>query len=153
MLGNRILIEFSEQDGSHDTCALYLVDSSSFKIDNTSKDMVLIPISEYTTLDRRISHVIGISEERLIFLDLNSWVCSVDLESLDGFYLRHFFVPYDWFSSTRDLVCAVTADECEKYVVFACNEDIAVVKRGLECEEKVEVTQPQSLSSILPVAK
>ena len=153
MSGHRILIELSEQDGSQKTRALYLVDSSSFKPDSASKDTVSIPISEYASLDRRVSHVIGISEERLIFLDLNSWVCSVDLEGLSGSYLRHFFVPYDWFPSTRDLVCAVTADECERCVVFACNDDVAVVKRGLESAEKVEVVEPQSFPSVLPATE
>jgi WD40 repeat protein len=148
MSGRGILIESSEQDGAQNTRALYLFDPSSFNPDNNSKDVVLIPRSEYTALARRVSHVIGISKGKLIFLDLNSWVCSSDLESLDGSYLRHFFLPYDWFSSMRDVICALTVDDCAGNVVFVRNPHVAIIKGGLEIGEKVEAADVQSF---LPV--
>ena len=42
-------------------------------------------------------------------------------------------MPYDWFAGTRDVVCAVA----QRDVLFARNNDVAVVKGGLEYAEKV----------------
>ncbi|CZT03944.1 related to NACHT and WD domain protein [Rhynchosporium graminicola] len=86
-----------------------------------------------------VSHIIGISESgSLVFLDTHSWVCSASLESTFGkavSYLRHFFVPYDWFSGTREIVCGLA----KRDVVFARNDDVAIIKGGLEFVEKVDV--------------
>ncbi|KAL9046305.1 MAG: hypothetical protein Q9214_000827 [Letrouitia sp. 1 TL-2023] len=100
---------------------------------------------QLSTLARRISHIVGLDDaNRLLFLDIHSWVCTVDLKSLDDgsiSYLRHFFLPYDWFAGTRDLVCAVARRD----VLFARNNGIAIIKNGLEFAEKVniELNDPQ----------
>ena len=158
----RILIELCELDGSPDTRGLHLFDSGSFDIENltANADMVkaatvgnddvaeqtlaaAIPIpllgSQLATLAHDIAHVIGLGNaNQLIFLDTHSWVCSVDLETLGGSpvsYLRHFFVPYDWFAGTRDVICAVA----QRDVLFARNNDVAIIKGGLEFVEKVYI--------------
>ena len=86
-----------------------------------------------------VSHIIGVSESgKLVFLDTHSWVCSANLESTFGnavSYSRHFFVPYDWFSGTRDIVSGLARRD----VVFARNDDVAIIKGGLVYEEKVDV--------------
>ncbi|KAK0129195.1 hypothetical protein ONS95_001130 [Cadophora gregata] len=86
-----------------------------------------------------VSHIIGISDSgKLVFLDTRSWVCSASLESTFGSsvsYSRHFFVPYDWFSGIRDILCGLT----KRDVVFARHGDVAIIKGGLEFVEKVDV--------------
>ncbi|OQV04907.1 hypothetical protein CLAIMM_09721 [Cladophialophora immunda] len=108
-------------------------------------------------LTGHISHVIHLSDTgKLIFLDANSWVNSIDLDGLDRSvvttaatlapgprtpsiqYSRHFFVPYDWFSGTRDIVCAATARD----ILFARNGEIAIIKNGLDYAEEVVVGVP-----------
>jgi hypothetical protein len=102
--------------------------------------------SKLEVIAKYMSHVIGFSKTgALVFLDIHSWVCSVHLESTSGAsfsYLRHFFVPYDWFSGIRicDIVCAMANDD----VVFARNDGIAVIKDGMEYVEIVDV-QEQNL--------
>ncbi|OAL29974.1 hypothetical protein AYO22_01880 [Fonsecaea multimorphosa] len=111
-------------------------------------------------LSRHVSHIIHLSDTgKLVFLDTNSWVSSIDL---DGFekstpatapapapeavpgprstsppiqYSRHFFVPHDWYSGTRDIVSAATARD----VFFARNGEIAIIKNGMEYYEEVTV--------------
>lgn len=61
-----------------------------------------------------IVHVIGVSDGRLIFVDVNSWVCSADLEKPEAIYLRHFLVPYDWFSMTGHMICTLTEKAGER---------------------------------------
>ena len=107
-----------------------------------STPLLLVP--QLAALARCVAHVIGLGNNdanQLVFLDTHSWVCSVDLETLKSHkgsvitYSRHFFVPYDWFAGTRDVVCAVAL---RRDVLFARNDDLAVIKGGLEYAEKVD---------------
>ena len=161
----RILLELSELDGSADTCSLHLLDAASFSIeDNPSKKAlsqalkarkdaedvsiregaaaaaaISVPLlgPQLATLAHRVAHVVGLGAAgKLVFLVNHSWVCSTDLEGLGNSlvsYSRHFFVPYDWFSGTRDVICAVT----HRDVLFARNDDVVIVKDGLNYAEKV----------------
>ena len=161
-----ILLELCELNGSMHTHGLHLLDATSFSIESIvateavsktaddGKHAQTVSIGEGTTsatisvtllgpqlatLARYVTHLVGIGESgKLVFLDKRSWVCSVDLGSLDNAslsYSRHFFVPYDWFAGTRDIICALTQRE----IVFARNNDVAVVKGGLEYVENIDV--------------
>jgi hypothetical protein len=102
---------------------------------------VSIPLlgPQLAALAHRVAHVVGLRDAgKLVFLDTHSWVCSADLEGLGNSsvsYSRHFFVPYGWFSGIRDVICAVA----QRDVLFARNDDVAIVKGGLEYAEKVNV--------------
>ena len=162
----RILLELSELDGSADTRGLHLLDATPFSIENnpgkeavsetpearTDTDSVSIreeaaasaasiPLfsPQLTALAHHVAHVIGLIDVgKLVFLDIHSWVCSADLEGLSNgsiSYSRHFFVPYDWFSGIRDIICAIV----KRDILFARNDDVAIVKGGLEYVENVNV--------------
>jgi WD40 repeat protein len=161
----RILLEFAELDGSTDTRHLQLLDSTSFgvprnslteekteaagskdtkKVANADEAINLIISSPLLgPLTHCVAHVIGIRDPgKLVFLDTHSWVCSADLDALDGTsmsYVRHFFVPYDWFSGTRDLICMTS----KRNVLFARNDNVVVVQGGLDHLEKVEKVYAQ----------
>lgn len=164
----QVLLEMSELDGSANTRELYSVDVALFdisintkqnqEIDSTNTREVTASLqspiphallsprlrSQIDFLADYVSHIIGISESgKLVFLDTHSWVCSASLESTFGSsvsYSRHFFVPYDWFSGTRDIVCGLARRD----VIFARNDDVAIIKGGLEYVEKVGVRfEPQ----------
>ncbi|TVY40204.1 Vegetative incompatibility protein [Lachnellula occidentalis] len=160
----RILLEMSELNGSASTRKLYCVDValSDVAISNNTKQnqksdstntrevtaslqSLILPAllnprlhSQADFLADYISHIIGISESgKLVFLDTHSWVCSASLEgTLDSSvsYSRHFFVPYDWFSGTRDVVCGLARRD----VIFARNDNVVIIKGGLEYVEKVD---------------
>jgi WD40 repeat protein len=162
----RILLELSELDGSANTRGLHLFDADSFSIgigpaegvvaeaefvetgcDAASNNEGVIATETMSplfspllaSLAQHVAHIIGRGDNgRLIFLDTRSWVCSADPEDLDSksvLYTRHFFVPYDWFSGRRDVTSAISRRD----VLFARNDNVAIIKRGLEYGEKVEV--------------
>jgi hypothetical protein len=91
------------------------------------------------TLSHHVAHIVGLSAaSRIVFLDTHSWICSVDLdgpEDSPALYLRHFFVPYDWFSGTRNVVSSVT----QRDVLIARNADVAIIRAGLEYAQAVSV--------------
>jgi hypothetical protein len=160
----QVLLEMSELNGSASTRELYSVDVALFDFDISNKTKIQkndstntrevaaslqSPIphallsprlrSQIDFLADYVSHIIGISESgKVVFLDTNSWVCSASLESTFGSsvsYSRHFFVPYDWFSGTRDIICGLARRD----VVFARNDDVVIIKGGLEYVENVDV--------------
>jgi hypothetical protein len=157
----RILLELSELDGPAHTRALHLLDATSFSLahpsttedvtstSNTKKEAGKPPIENESadpvikspllvSLTSCVAQVIGFRETgKLIFLDTHSWVCSSDLEDPGTgsvSYVRHFFVPYDWLSGTWDVICAIL----KRNVLFARNDDVVIVKGGLEHVEMVE---------------
>lgn len=85
-----------------------------------------VSLTRLGTITDHVTHVIGIlragDRTRLIFLDSRSWVSSVDVEeaAVSGgnltSYTRHFFVPYDLFAGTRNLVGSITA---QREIAFA----------------------------------
>ena len=99
----------------------------------------------------RIIHIIGLRNKKdMVFLDKHSWVCSVDLEAISKgttTYMRHYFVPYDWFAGTRDLLCGVI----QRDVVFARHSDVAII-RGFEYAEPVDLESERSatLTRMIP---
>lgn len=156
----RILPELSELDGSATTRDLHLLDATTFSIEtqppkeavleatelgsnsvSTKEEFALEPLfdPQLSALAHHFAHIIGLSERgKLVFLDIHSWVCSIDLEGLSNSsvsYSRHFFVPYDWCSGTRVVISAVA----QRHVLFARNDDVAIVKGGLEYAENVNV--------------
>ncbi|KAA8647158.1 hypothetical protein EYZ11_003853 [Aspergillus tanneri] len=102
--------------------------------ERTQDGDVLTPLisKRLSSLKHHVAHIIGLDvSSRIVFLDNYSWVCSVDLEEPENnpvLYMRHFFVPYDWFSGARNVVALVTRRD----VLIARNSDVAIVRAGLE---------------------
>ena len=95
--------------------------------------------SQIAVLARRVAHILDIrNSNQLIFLDVDSWICSTSLDDLNRYpfsFSRHFFVPYDWFAGTRNPICVLSGRD----IVFARDGDLAIIKGGLEFVERVNV--------------
>ena len=159
----QLLIELSELDGPMTTSSLFTIDATVFdlngKLSGTehSLDMnqllEVCPGDQSTNVDRRITavshnknpflknliaHVIGLtSNNKVVFFDTHSWVCSLDLSVLGSSslsYVRHFFVPFDWFSGARNIAASITLRD----VVIARNSDVVTVHKGLEHVQSVD---------------
>jgi len=166
----RILLELSDIGGSPNTRALHLLDAAWFSIStdstvnsipgaaNVTDDVSKISIEKeavkttviFSTLPSVltpfVARVIGLHETgKLVFLDTHSWVCSVEFEDQGNntiSYIRHFFVPYDWISGSWGIICAVLRQD----LLFASNNNIVIVKGGLEHVEMVkEIDVEQTL--------
>ena len=152
----QMLIEFSEEDIPHSARHVQLLDTSIFSLDKVA-DAAVIPdkadAAEETVqlksaivrsqlcynLACQVSHFIGlINNSRLVFLDTHSWISSVDLGDLNlGIsYLRHFYIPYDWFSVSREVICAVTNERVgqsrDRDVVLARNGGLVIIRNGFD---------------------
>jgi hypothetical protein len=158
--GHQLLIEVSEKDGAQSTSGIHFLDSSIFRLNDNavakSKDTdaaspagqippVTAPNLPCSALARHVSHIIGICDNsKIVFLDANSWICSVELKGqAPSSYFRHFYVPYDWFSGSKNVICAVTSsgigrDKGQK-VLLARHEELAIIKGGFEYAEEISL--------------
>lgn len=83
-------------------------------------------------LSGSVARIIGSFGPKLIFIDQQNWVSSVELGSDQ--YARHFCIPFDWLSG-GDLMVEVT----QPLVVFARKNELAVVRNGFAFAEYVSI--------------
>jgi hypothetical protein len=97
----------------------------------------LVPEEDWHTVGKIIMHLIGAYGSKLLFLDKNRWVCSIDVDQNDfKSYIRHFPIPSDWQSQQRKLRMGVTSTGD---ILFVRVDEMAVISRGLEFEESVAI--------------
>ncbi|KAH0556465.1 hypothetical protein GP486_005630 [Trichoglossum hirsutum] len=136
--GSKIVAEYARDEGQRSCVIPHLWICTRGNLDDLPERSDLLA-SKFPSVADQITHIVGLSGSTLIFLNPTSWVCSIDLSALvpDGGFVRHFFVPYDWHPSSRDLVCTVTT---KRDLVFVRGGEIAVVKKWLENQEHVKST-------------
>ncbi|KAL1968677.1 hypothetical protein VTN77DRAFT_1503 [Rasamsonia byssochlamydoides] len=138
----RILLELSELDGLANTRGLHLLDAASFSMkNNPSKSQQQQQQRQQQQSRSRSPPSPTGSPTSLASVtpaSWSSWSPTPGSAPSPGnssalSYWRHFFVPYDWFSGTRDVLCAVA----QRDILFARNGDVAIIKGGLEYAEQV----------------
>lgn len=76
--------------------------------------------------------IIGLelSKLRIVFMDWDKWICTIDLE---GFkrktFKRHFFIPYHWLSPARSPLLRVSSTGM---VILAEGENLISIANGLD---------------------
>ncbi|GIZ46684.1 hypothetical protein CKM354_000980200 [Cercospora kikuchii] len=150
-----VLLELCQLDGNAGTKDVCLLDVECLKItadDQIEPDASTIqktqPSIEAMKRDDPVQHIaklvfhgIGFLENgRFVFLDKQSWICSVHLKRTQPgvtlHYHRHFFVPHEWYSGTREILCGLV----KRHVLFARNDKVAVISGGLEYVQEVTMT-------------
>lgn len=79
-------------------------------------------------LEGEVKRLIGIFQDRIVFLDHNYWICSWKVDSSVGDVRRHFFLPKDWLHASTlqmALLNSMGTIFCPKY------EGVAIVRNGL----------------------
>jgi WD40 repeat protein len=95
------------------------------------------------TLSSVIDTVIGVSAERLVYLDTNNWICSAEIGSAEFTNVRHFFIPSDWVSLAQNLMLDIARNG---EIIVIKRAELLVVKRGLEMTEKGTFNPPRKRS-------
>ena len=82
------------------------------------------------SLGRVVNRLIGVTQEHLVFLDYQYWVCTWDIQGGDnGEYTKHFFLPKDWLSpGARKLITL------NRYGTLLCpkNGEVAIIREGIK---------------------
>ena len=91
-------------------------------------------VQPHRVVSEQVRYLIGSYGPRLVFLNSEGWVCSLDPGNLKiERCTRHFFIPLDWMSANTQLMINVTS---KGDIVFVKRHEIAVIKRGLETNEQ-----------------
>nr|KMM66557.1 hypothetical protein CPAG_02895 [Coccidioides posadasii RMSCC 3488] len=93
-----------------------------------------------------INAILGVVESSLLFLDSESWVCSVNVGNPkhERFYTRHFFIPFTWHRN-KDLVYYVTASG---RIAFVVGENVVVFHHGLQFKVPVPFARAESIEEV-----
>lgn len=89
-------------------------------------------------LGSRMRQIIAVGETRLLFLDTNLWVCSLELSSQElgaKAVKRHFFLLSGWQSDRGGKPFIITFSEAKREFLIAFKERLLVVKNGLDSAE------------------
>lgn len=79
--------------------------------------------------------IIGISANRVLFLDRDGWVCSIILDDAPPeTYNCHFPLPLDWLSTNESLLLALTT---KGDIVFGKGDELAVIRHGLDSPQVI----------------
>ncbi|PGH31899.1 hypothetical protein GX50_05334 [[Emmonsia] crescens] len=124
---NNILVLFSQLGRG------FLFDWSFLKVENSLDDVPVPPIAP-VALAKVISFVIGIWQSKIIFCNMEGWVCSVKLENLNGPYQRHFFIPRDWINEEYNRFTITMKGD----IVLDRKNDVAVIRGGLDYADRIE---------------
>ena len=96
------------------------------------------PLPEYSALGSKMLQIVAVWDAKLIFLDTDFWVCSLDLclqEISPKAVKRHFFLPSEWQSRIGDEHFVIVFSEAKREFMLAFKERFLVVKRGLDIAE------------------
>ena len=89
-------------------------------------------------LGSRMRQIIALWETRLLFLDTNLWVCSLELSTQKisaKAVKRHFFLQSEWHSGIGSEPFIMAFSEAKREFLIAFKERLLVVKRGLDSAE------------------
>ena len=138
-----LTMQYSDPRAIKSASRMFFVDTAKFKLSPTkSSDKTVAPKSQFGVLSDRIANFIGVLGERILFLDDSGWICSVDLDTWAGdCYSRHFFLPSDWLSSSRELHIEITA---KKDLAVAQRGEVAVVRGWSGYSETVNMMEVTS---------
>ncbi|KAI9780421.1 MAG: hypothetical protein M1839_006695 [Geoglossum umbratile] len=122
--GKILVLKQSSLDRNLTTVHISLLESSCCRAD--AEEVFALPhLGPVTAL---IDHLIGVIDSRLVFLNKDLWVCSLNMNGRDSECIRHMFIPDEWINTKNRLIFQLTT---KGDLIFAKRDEIAVIKRAL----------------------
>jgi WD40 repeat protein len=127
--GEVIATTFAESLASGSKSKLFLWPTTSF----TAKSTSAAPIPHYQPLADDVETLMGIYNQRLVFLHKDGWVCSADSQNFSTeLFDRHFFFPTDWLSTSGMGRLMLGISGRSGNILFVQRDEVAVVLNGLD---------------------
>ena len=133
--GSSFLVETCKAIGNREPNHFNFWQSSEFEVNRKA----VTTIGGFEKLEPRIEHIIDVAGTILYFLDLDLWICSLDLRTFVATQQlkRHFFILSEWRTSTGRMLIRLTS---RGDFVLAKQGEFVVVKRALEFSEIVDIS-------------
>ncbi|KAK4444616.1 hypothetical protein QBC34DRAFT_182549 [Podospora aff. communis PSN243] len=150
--GSYVATVYSEVGHVRSTLRFHIWDAEDFVIHADGSDVEISPCETHRQYGHWIADlvgtlgmVIGLFGTRVLFLDQDGWICSMVLApATPETYSRHFFLPFDWLSTDDTLLVAFTA---RNEILFTKEDELAVIKRGLDFSQPVPLRNRSRRSS------
>ncbi|CAG8974399.1 hypothetical protein HYALB_00010039 [Hymenoscyphus albidus] len=125
--GPNYLIKFTKSQGNKAKSTLQFYPSTIFNDPEVSP----APLPGYEILGPFVEHFISITENKLLFINTDLWVCSLDLKTFAATQevKRHFFIPSNWQVASGEIMISFTA---KKDFVFVKRSELVIISRGLD---------------------
>lgn len=134
--GHNTLADLSKTHGDHSLTRLDCWEISDVQINAES----ITSLPGFESLGPIIEHLIAIDGKSLFFLDIDLWVCSLDLTTyaIIPEMKRHFFIPNDWYCTSREIPFHLTV---AKEFVIAKRQELLIIKGAAQCYEIISSTR------------
>ncbi|KAH8650077.1 hypothetical protein BX600DRAFT_418986 [Xylariales sp. PMI_506] len=135
----RILVEYSDHHGEgSSTTSVLLLDPQQL-----SNHHAVISSKALATVCSDLLHLIGTIDSKIVFLDKQLCICSVEM--LEGTrtsfrYAVHCFIPADWFSQRGVLRTSLTKNGD---ILFVRAQEVAVIKSGMLFEDFKKIVEEE----------
>ena len=138
-----IATAFSESRGPRAKSKLLLWNTSDFSVESKTA----APVPKYHSLADKVKTLIGSDGHRLVFLEENGWISSTNpqITGVQGF-VRHFFLPADWLSTSSEIIIQVTR---KGDIIFVKRDEVAIIEHGLASSEQGFENVPGKRVSLL----
>ena len=134
--GQGIVVKLSKLSGDHSSTEVVCWQTTTMHRD--SKFITSLP--GFEILGPIVEDIIAVIENRLLFLDVELWVCSLDLTTfaMNRECKRHFFIPTDWYCSSMGMLFQFTS---RKDFVLAKRHELLIIQGGLLYSDMITVAR------------
>lgn len=136
--GQNILAKLFKIHGDHSLTYL-----ECWEISNVQKNTESItPLPGFERLGPIIEHLIAVDGNSLFFLDIDLWVCSLDLTTFAVVpeMKRHFFIPGDWYCTSREMLFQFTS---VKDFVIAKRQELLIITGAMQYFEIISLRREE----------
>lgn len=136
--GTAILVELLKPSGDQSSRALECWQTCDIRVHATS----ITSLPGFEMLGPNVEQILAVIGTRLVFLDTDLWVCSLELKSfaVTPEAQRHFFIPSDWHSNSDDVIFQFTSKD---EFVYANKKGLRVIKRAMNYAETISLSKAQ----------
>lgn len=136
--GTAILVELLKPSGDQSSRVLECWQTCDIRGNATS----VTPLPGFDMLGPSVEHILTVIGTRLVFLDTDLWVCSLELKSFAATpeAQRHFFIPSDWHSNSDSILFQFTSKD---EFVYVNRNELRVIKRAMNYSENISLSKAQ----------
>jgi WD40 repeat protein len=130
---HHLLIDFRKHYGNNATATLLISDFPTV----LNPETTIVPNPGFAALGKKVKFFIGNAPKRMVFVDNESWLSSVDLTAAKCTqYARHCFVPHEFVAGNIGLIAVLTATGD---VAFTKEGELAVMRNGMKFQNIIEL--------------
>jgi WD40 repeat protein len=133
---HHLIIAFRKQYGNKPTTTLLISDFPKV----LNPETTIVPNRLFAALGEKVKFFIGHAPKRMVFVDNESWLSSVDLTAAKCTqYARHYFVPHEFVLEKLENIMLTAVLTATGDVAFTKEGELAVMRNGMKFQNIIEL--------------